>query len=100
MRKTSLLLLTGLGLFAALPAQAGFFLEGLAPYTVRYCDGADPALSDPRIAPPPAIYDRTSPDATWLEGQPTHESPHCNGKGGDAGAPRVLRGGEPKVPQK
>lgn len=99
MRIPSVVLLAGFGLLAAVPVQAGFFLEGLAPFTVRYCDGADPALSDPRIAPPPAIYDQTSPDATWLEGQPTHDSPNCSGKGSTAAPPRVLRGA-PEVPQK
>lgn len=51
---------------AASPASAGFYLEGLQPYTVDYCDEANPALNQP----PVTIYDpaKVTPDAAILAG--------------------------------
>jgi len=51
---------------ATLPARAGFYLEGLQPYTVDFCDEKNPD----RNQPPVVLSDPNSetPDAASLQG--------------------------------
>lgn len=75
------------------PGHAGFFLEGLQPYSGDYCGDADPALTDPLISQP-IDWSVTSADATSLGGRVPYTAENCvSGKGAGVShrAPRVFR---------
>lgn len=93
-----------LGTAAFVPAvHAGFFLEGLQPYAGNYCRDADPAVSDPVVAPQAFDWEKSSPDASTLGGRPAYVAQNCKGGGKfTPGAGRVLKPLNPQigVPQK
>lgn len=77
-------ILAGLPVLAA-PASAGFFLEGLSPYSTSYCDGRRAELHDPLVKAPPETWVKTSPKADSLAGDPAWIAANC--PSGKAAAP-------------
>jgi len=76
MRKT--ILATALLSAASLaPAHAGFFLEGIRPFSTSYCEGAKPSTHDPMIKAPAEAWKKTSPRASTMNGRPTWDALNC-----------------------
>lgn len=59
MQKMTRAALTAALLVAAAPSQAGFFFEGLTPFSIRACEDrpqfAEPVVRAPGLAQPPVI---------------------------------------------
>ncbi|MCW3782584.1 hypothetical protein [Defluviimonas salinarum] len=83
---------------SALPAQAGFYLEGLAPFAGRYCQDVDPTLHDPLVAAPAIDWSKDSADAASLGGRPAYTAPDCAPEGKYAPRAHPLKPAE--APQK
>lgn len=80
-------------------AQAGFYFEGLQPYSESYCNGAD-GKDQPWIAPPPGAWEESSPDESSLGGRQAWDA-DCSklGKGGKAPS-KPAKPAPAAVPQK
>ena len=62
-------------MFSAAAAQAGFYMEGLEPFVMPYCDEVAPA--DPVVRSPGVDWDTMTPDETFLEDGKAYTPAEC-----------------------
>jgi hypothetical protein len=62
-------------MLSATGAYAGFYMEGLEPFVMPYCE--EPAPSDPVVASPGVDWSTMTPDETFLEDGKAYTPADC-----------------------
>lgn len=75
------------------PAQAGFFFEGLEPFSTRACDPVDRRYQDPEILPPGSGVIVGSPSRYNTGGTPPFRALPCASPRPGKAAPASPSGG-------